>query len=131
VEEIEFDHSHISGGISKINTADNVFGIFTSRAMKERGKYQIQCMKSRSSTGVGQKIDLEYNIETMRITDLAEDEQYQEFKKRAPSIYESIKAKSQIVPGEATATEPDEPGKITADVQSNKLKQLLGKIKTS
>jgi hypothetical protein len=59
----------IFGGISKINTADNVFGIFTSRAMKERGKYQIQCMKSRSSTGVGQKIDLEYNIETMRITD--------------------------------------------------------------
>jgi replicative DNA helicase len=54
VEEIEFDHSHISGGISKINTADNVFGIFTSRAMRERGKYQIQCMKSRSSTGVGQ-----------------------------------------------------------------------------
>ena len=69
VDEVEFDHSHISGGISKINTADNVFGIFTSRAMRERGKYQIQCMKSRSSTGVGQKIDLEYNIETMRITD--------------------------------------------------------------
>ena len=69
VEEVEFDHSHISGGISKINTADNVFGIFTSRAMRERGKYQIQCMKSRSSTGVGQKIDLEYNVETMRITD--------------------------------------------------------------
>ena len=45
VEEIEFDHSHISGGISKINTADNVFGIFTSRAMRERGRYQIQCMK--------------------------------------------------------------------------------------
>ena len=131
VEEIEFDHSHISGGISKINTADNVFGIFTSRAMKERGKYQIQCMKSRSSTGVGQKIDLEYNIETMRITDLAEDEQYQEFKKRAPSIYESIKAKSQIVPGEPTATEADDVGKISADVQSTKLKQLLGKIKTS
>ena len=49
VEEIEFDHSHISGGISKINTADNVFGIFTSRAMKERGRYQIQLMKTRSS----------------------------------------------------------------------------------
>ena len=26
VEEIEFDHSHISGGLSKIQTADNVFG---------------------------------------------------------------------------------------------------------
>jgi archaellum biogenesis ATPase FlaH len=131
VEEIEFDHSHISGGISKINTADNVFGIFTSRAMKERGKYQIQCMKSRSSTGVGQKIDLEYNIETMRITDLAEDQDYQEFKKRAPSIYESIKAKSQIVDGENKAVVADQPGKISADVQSTKLKQLLNQIKTA
>ena len=56
VEEIEFDHSHISGGISKINTADNVFGIFTSRAMRERGRYQIQLMKTRSSSGVGQKV---------------------------------------------------------------------------
>jgi hypothetical protein len=97
--------------------------------MKERGKYQIQCMKSRSSTGVGQKIDLEYNIETMRITDLAEDEQRQEFKQRTPSIYESIKTKSQIVPGQSTATESDESGKITADVQSTKLNQLLGAIK--
>lgn len=131
VEEIEFDHSHISGGISKINTADNVFGIFTSRAMKERGRYQIQCMKSRSSTGVGQKIDLEYNIETMRITDLAEDEQYQEFKKRAPSIYESIKAKSVLTSNETNATVADEPGKITADIQSSKLKQLLGQIRQS
>ena len=48
VEEIEFDHSHISGGLSKIQTADNVFGIFTSRAMKERGRYQIQLMKTRT-----------------------------------------------------------------------------------
>ena len=69
VEEVEFDHSHISGGISKINTADNVFGIFTSRNMKEKGKYQIQCMKNRSGAGAGQKVDLDYNIETMRITD--------------------------------------------------------------
>ena len=127
VEEVEFDHSHISGGISKINTADNVFGIFTSRAMKERGRYQIQCMKSRSSTGVGQKIDLEYNIETMRITDSGEsaDESSGGFVKK-PSIYDSIKTQSRI-------TEPvnNEPSKVTADVQSAKLKQLLGKIKTS
>jgi len=45
VEEIEFDHSHIAGGLSKVQTADNVFGIFTSRAMKERGRYQLQFMK--------------------------------------------------------------------------------------
>jgi archaellum biogenesis ATPase FlaH len=128
VEEIEFDHSHISGGISKINTADNVFGIFTSRAMRERGRYQIQCMKSRSSTGVGMKVDLEYNIETMRITDPGEDTS-QQSGFTGSKIYESIKAKSQI-----SSTEKDEPNdipKVAAEVQSNKLKQLLGQIKQS
>jgi archaellum biogenesis ATPase FlaH len=129
VEEIEFDHSHISGGISKINTADNVFGIFTSRAMRERGRYQLQLMKTRSSSGVGQKVELEFDIESLRIRDLAEDQEYQDFKKRAPSIYESIKATSRITEGEANATVPDEPGKISADVQSAKLKQLLGQIR--
>ena len=141
VEEIEFDHSHISGGISKINTADNVFGIFTSRAMKERGKYQIQCMKSRSSTGVGQKIDLEYNIETMRITDEGGDENG--YNKPQSSIMESIKAKSQVkaadaIEGNSTKWERptgtpawEQPAKVNADVQSAKLKQLLGQIKPS
>ena len=65
VEEIEFDHSHISGGLSKIQTADNVFGIFTSRAMRERGRYQLQLMKTRNSGGVGQKIDLAFDIDTL------------------------------------------------------------------
>ena len=73
VEEIEFDHSHISGGLSKIQTADNVIGIFTSRAMKERGRYQIQFMKTRSSSGVGQKVDLEFNLDTLRISDIDDD----------------------------------------------------------
>jgi hypothetical protein len=94
--------------------------------MRERGRYQIQCMKSRSSTGVGQKIDLEYNIETMRITDPGEDLSQSGpggFKK--PSIYESIKAKSVV----DDADPGTDAGKVTADVQSNKLKQLLGQIK--
>jgi KaiC/GvpD/RAD55 family RecA-like ATPase len=147
VEEIEFDHSHISGGISKINTADNVFGIFTSRAMRERGRYQIQCMKSRSSTGVGQKIDLEYNIETMRITDLGDDEQQSSGFSRKPNIMDSIKAKATVSDEgsesnsggsskweRATGTPawekpPQETAKVDADVQSTKLKQLLGSIK--
>ena len=126
VEEVEFDHSHISGGISKINTADNVFGIFTSRAMRERGRYQIQLMKTRSSSGVGQKVELEFDLESLRIRDLGEDsEQPGSFMKRS-NIMESIKAKSQI--NESTDAREDSP-KITADVQSNKLKQLLGQIK--
>jgi archaellum biogenesis ATPase FlaH len=139
VEEIEFDHSHISGGISKINTADNVFGIFTSRAMRERGKYQIQCMKSRSSTGVGQKVDLEYNIETMRITDEGGDQS--DARPSGSALMESIKARSQAVGTSDTAKPTFERGqpkpgvdpfapKVEAEVQSAKLKQLLGKIKS-
>jgi KaiC/GvpD/RAD55 family RecA-like ATPase len=132
VEEVEFDHSHISGGISKINTADNVFGIFTSRAMRERGKYQIQCMKSRSSTGVGMKIDLDYNVETMRITDPGEEEQ-SNFKRPAGNLLDSIKAKSNLTNGTEPAdpAEREDTGRITADVQSSKLKQLLVQIKQS
>ena len=75
VEEVEFDHSHISGGLSKIMTADNVIGILTSRQMKERGAYQIQFMKTRSSSGVGQKVDLEFNVDTLRITDPGDEGQ--------------------------------------------------------
>ena len=75
VEEIEFDHHHIAGGISKIQTADNVVGIFTSNAMRERGRYQIQFMKTRSSAGVGTKVDLKFDPDTLRIEDLEEGEE--------------------------------------------------------
>jgi hypothetical protein len=74
VDEIEYDHSHIAGGISKINTADNVIGIFTSNAMRENGRYQVQFMKTRSSSGVGSKVDLKFNVDTLRIEDLSDDE---------------------------------------------------------
>ena len=75
VEEIEFDHHHIAGGISKIQTADNVVGIFTSNAMRERGRYQIQFMKTRSSSGVGSKVDLKFDPDTLRIEDLEEGDE--------------------------------------------------------
>ena len=69
VEEIEFDHSHIAGGISKIQTADNVIGIFTSNAMRERGQYQLQLLKTRSSSGVGSKVNLVFDRDSLRISD--------------------------------------------------------------
>jgi archaellum biogenesis ATPase FlaH len=107
VEEIEFDHSHISGGLSKIMTADNVIGIFTSRAMKERGRYQIQFMKTRSSSGVGQKVDLEFNVETLRISDLGEDEQETSFNQQkqggGSSVYAGLKRTSTV----STTTDPE------------------------
>jgi len=133
VEEIEFDHSHIAGGLSKIQTADNVIGIFTSRAMKERGRYQIQLMKTRSSSGVGSKIDLEFDIDSLRIRDLADDEEYQEFSKRKSTVFDQIKRTS--TPGEIkqdeTPTDPTEGktvGKIRAETDSTKLREFLGNL---
>ena len=135
VDEIEFDHSHIAGGISKINTADYVFGIFTSRSMKERGKYQIQCMKSRSSTGVGQKIDLEYNIDTMRITDEGGDEN-SGHRQSATDIMSKIKPMSTMSSSNETLdTNTGEvyqsEKKIVADVQGSKLRSMLSSLKNN
>jgi KaiC/GvpD/RAD55 family RecA-like ATPase len=140
VDEIEFDHSHIAGGISKINTADNVFGIFTSRSMRERGKYQMQCMKSRSSTGVGQKIDLDYNVETMRITDEDPDGYAEQQAKYKPSpsptdIMSRLRPQSTLAATDPiidqTTGEILEPieKKVVADVQGTKLKALLNSLK--
>jgi hypothetical protein len=90
-------------------------------------------MKSRSSTGVGQKIDLDYNIETMRITDPGEEAgPVNSFAKG--NLMDSIKAKSSLskLPDtDSFDNSSDNIGKITADVQSAKLKQLLGQIKTN
>ena len=89
VEEVEFDHSHISGGISKINTADNVMGIYTSGPMRERGQYQLQFMKTRSSSGVGTRINLKFDQTTLRITDFT-DEELQEQESTSNQIYDSL-----------------------------------------
>jgi KaiC/GvpD/RAD55 family RecA-like ATPase len=136
VEEIEFDHSHISGGISKINTADNVFGIFTSRSMRERGQYQLQLMKTRSSSGVGQKIELAFDVETLRITDPDPDGygEQQENRQSQPSpsdIMSRLKPQSNVTTvNEGVHTEIEPVNKhIQADVGSSKLKAMLNNLK--
>ena len=109
-----------------------MIGIFTSRAMRERGRYQIQLMKTRSSSGVGSKIDLEFDIDSLRIRDLAEDEEYQEFTKRSSTVFDQIKRTS--TPGEEQPQQPVDPsegktvGKIKAETDSTKLREFLGNL---
>jgi archaellum biogenesis ATPase FlaH len=137
VEEVEFDHSHISGGLSKIQTADNVFGIFTSRAMRERGRYQLQLMKTRSSSGVGQKIDLEFNIDSLKISDLPEDEQdtQNNASRGSTSIIEQIKRKTDLqrtdpVTGEIDPAQGAPVAKVRANVEGTKLREILNSMST-
>jgi len=128
VDEVEFDHSNISGGISKINTADNVFGIFTSRQMRERGKYQLQLLKTRSSSGVGSKVDLDFNIESLRIVDCGEEPQ------TGPTpnaILGKIKPKSTVT-SNPTEIIDKTTGEITkvpqAEIQASKLKNMIANL---
>jgi archaellum biogenesis ATPase FlaH len=141
VEEVEFDHSHISGGLSKIQTADNVFGIFTSRAMRERGRYQIQLMKTRSSSGVGMKIDLEFNVDSLRISDVEGEEGYgnNSSQSAGSSLLASIKQRQTVqedTSGTSTGWERASPKegfdlskpKVQAKVESSKLRELLNNL---
>ena len=77
-------------------------------------------MKTRSSSGVGQKIDLEFNIDSLRITDCIQDDEYNNSantQSAGSALLNSIKQRS-------TINDP----KITADVQSSKLRSLLNNL---
>ena len=96
VEEIEFDHSHIAGGISKIQTADNVIGIFTSQAMRERGQYQLQLLKTRSSSGVGSKINLVFDRDSLKISDDTEGLTDAQTTSNAMSVVDTLRQKTTV-----------------------------------
>ena len=122
VEEVEFDHSHISGGLSKINTADNVIGIFTSRAMRERGRYQLQLMKTRSSSGINSKIDLGFEVDSLRIVDCEEDDDddSSQGQTTGSSIVANLKRNNSSNPSDGESVP-----KIKAETESTKLRDFL------
>jgi archaellum biogenesis ATPase FlaH len=130
VEEIEFDHSHISGGLSKIQTADNVFGIFTSRAMRDRGRYQLQLMKTRNSSGVGQKIDLGFDVDTLRIIDCDEDEDDNNNYGSNSSSNAIVSALKRNSTAKEDPSEGDNVPKIRGEANSTLLKQFINNIDT-
>ena len=115
VNETEHSHDHIGGGLSKIQTADNVISILATPSMMERGAYRLQLLKTRSSSGVGSKIDLSYDNQTMRISDGKES---QNTNKSYSDLGNEIKRKSQI--------SKDESDTIPSN---NNMDNLLDKIK--
>jgi len=121
-EEIEYDPSHIAGGISKVNTADNVIGIFTSASMKESGRYQIQFIKTRSSAGVGSKVDLAFNNKSLRISDLEEGDE-SAVTTTTKNIYDQLKKRSVV-----KSNEKIDPsiGEITSMTKVKKTETLEG-----
>jgi hypothetical protein len=101
--------------------------------MRERGLYQIQLMKTRSSSGVGQKIELKFDVDTLRITDEGED-----VPKQQPSgvqLLNQVRATSTVAATNVEKVDPvtgeiePENKHVVADVQSTKLKSLLASLK--
>lgn len=123
-DEIEFSHAHIAGGISKINTADNVIAIFTTISMKENGRYQIQFMKTRSSAGVGSKVDLKFDIRSLRITDLEEGEEDAQTH-TASNILKTLKKSNIVTDVQETESEKARKAGSAAKQQAKALRDLV------
>lgn len=70
VQAEELNHSHIAGGISKIDTADWYLSIIMTPAMKAAGEIAFQFMKTRSSAGEGKIVYLKWDGKTLRIKSL-------------------------------------------------------------
>lgn len=65
----EYNQSHIAGGVSKLNTADNVLAIYAPDALKNNNEVELQFLKCRTSSAVGQRLRLQYDNDCMRIKD--------------------------------------------------------------
>lgn len=63
------DHSHIAGGISKINETDVFITISFSEAHQVAGEMYFHFLKTRNSDGVGKSVHLTWDSSHLRITD--------------------------------------------------------------
>lgn len=69
VGETDIDHSHIAGGISKINTCDLAISIILTDTMKAAGEIAFQLIKTRNSDGVGKNVNMKWVGKHLRIKD--------------------------------------------------------------
>lgn len=69
----DLNQSHIAGGISKINTADNVVAILQDKQMKARSEMLFKLLKTRSSGGVGNTFMMNFNSTTLRLENIDSD----------------------------------------------------------
>ena len=73
VDATELNHSHIAGGISKINTTDVYISIIMTDQMRAEGIMKFHLLKTRSSDGVGSMVDLLWDHVKLRVTDTADN----------------------------------------------------------
>lgn len=73
VKASHHDHSHIAGGISKINESDVYWSIVMTESMKAAGQIAFTMQKTRNSDGVGKTVYLKWDGKHLRILDQDND----------------------------------------------------------
>ena len=97
VNDEEYNHAHVAGGKSKIDTCDTALAIHINNHMRENGVYELQFMKTRSSAGVGKRAKFNLDVDTMRISDMDEFEKAKEEQNNDKNIIDEIKNKKENI----------------------------------
>lgn len=66
VGETEMNHSHIAGGLSKVNISDVYVSIVMTDTMRAQGIAEFMLLKTRSSGGVGHSVRLTWDPISLR-----------------------------------------------------------------
>jgi hypothetical protein len=98
--------------------------------MRERGQYQFQFLKTRSSSGVGSKIIMGYDQETLRIFDLEEGDADVPVKTASDMLADLRRKNNQAATGTSTTEnkKPDQPS-VNPVKSVVSLKELTSLIK--
>lgn len=69
METKDHHQGHIQGGISKVNTTDNLVAILQDETNKAAGEFILKGLKTRNSGGVGKTCILKWNQAILRVTE--------------------------------------------------------------
>ena len=70
----DLSQAHIAGGISKVNTTDNLIAIMQNASMKARSEMMFKLLKTRSSNGVGNQFMMSFNPTTLIMSCFEEED---------------------------------------------------------
>lgn len=73
VGQTELNHSHVAGGISKVNTSDTWISVIMTDTMRAKGEITFQFLKTRHGEGCGKYIYLKWDRKNMNILNPEED----------------------------------------------------------
>ena len=86
-------------------------------------------MKTRSSSGMGHKVDLEFDVDTLRIRTLHEEEEKSQYEYKTSAVFDTLKQKSKVAPAEIPdPTKGENIGKVKAEVKGTQLRHLINEL---